>query len=63
VKGLQKLNFTADVQTGKNVLGAGRIRLYLYFNQYVDLLVGPVFFLDSALQPGEASTCGLPSWM
>jgi hypothetical protein len=54
VKGLQKLNFTADVQTGKNVLGAGGFGLYLYFNQYVDLLVGPVFFLDSNLQPGGA---------
>jgi hypothetical protein len=54
VKGLQKLNFTADVQTGKNVLGAGGFGLYLYFNQYVDLLVGPVFFFDSNLQPGGA---------
>jgi hypothetical protein len=54
VKGLQKLNFTADVQTGKNVLGAGGFGLYFYFNQYVDLLVGPVFFLDSKLQPGGA---------
>ena len=54
VKGLQKLNFTADVQTGKNVLGAGGFGLYLYFNQYIDLLVGPVFYLDSKLQPGGA---------
>lgn len=54
VKGLQKLNFTADVQTGKNILGAGGFGLYLYFNQYVDLLVGPVFFFDSKLQPGGA---------
>ena len=52
--GLQKLNFTADIQTGKNVLGAGGFGLYLYFNQYVDLLIGPVFFLDSKLQPGGA---------
>ena len=52
--GLQKLNFTADVQTGKNVLGGGGFGLYLYFNQYVDLLIGPVFYFDSKLQPGGA---------
>lgn len=54
VKGLQKLNFAADVQTGKNALGAGGFGLYFYFNQYIDLLTGPVFFFDSKLQPGGA---------
>jgi len=54
LKGLNKLNVTADVQTGKNVLGGGGAGLYLYFNQYISLLVGPVWFTDRALQPGGA---------
>jgi hypothetical protein len=52
VKGLKKINFTADVQTGKNVLGAGGVGVYLYFTDTIDLLTGPVFFFDKALQPG-----------
>ncbi len=52
VKGLEKINFTADVQTGKNVLGAGGVGVYLYFTDTIDLLTGPVFFFDKALQPG-----------
>jgi hypothetical protein len=52
VKGLKKINFTADVQTGKNVLGAGGPGVYLYFTDTISLLLGPVFFFDKALQPG-----------
>jgi hypothetical protein len=52
VKGLKKINFTADVQTGKNVLGAGGVGVYFYFTDTIDLLTGPVFFFDKALQPG-----------
>jgi len=52
--GLQKINVTADVQTGKNVLGAGGAGVYVFFNDYVSLLVGPVFFTDKTLQPGHA---------
>jgi hypothetical protein len=54
LKGLQKVNFTADVQTGKNVLGAGGPGVYVFFTDYISLLVGPVFFVDKALQPGHA---------
>ena len=54
VTGLKKINLTADIQTGKNALGGGGFGVYLYFNDYVDLLVGPVFFTDSKLQPGGA---------
>jgi hypothetical protein len=54
LKGLKKINLTADVQTGKNVLGAGGGGVYLYFNDYISLLVGPVFFVDKALQRGGA---------
>src|SRR5205823_653543 len=52
LKGLQKLVIAADVMTGKNVLGAGGGGVYFYFNDYVDLLTGPVFFTDKLLQPG-----------
>jgi hypothetical protein len=52
VKGVKKINFTADVQTGKNVLGAGGAGLYVYFTDTISLLTGPVFFFDKALQPG-----------
>jgi len=51
-KGLKKLNFAADIQTGKNVLGAGGVGVYLYFTDTISLLNGPVWFLDKALQPG-----------
>jgi hypothetical protein len=51
-KGLKKINLTADVQTGKNVLGAWGFGSYFYFADGVSLLVGPVFFFDKALQPG-----------
>lgn len=52
MKGLKKINLTADVQTGKNVLGAGGVGVYLYFTDTISLLTGPVFFFDRALQPG-----------
>src|SRR5439155_793286 len=51
-KGLQKLNLTADIQTGKNVLGGGGVGLYFYFTPYIDLLTGPVWYTDRKLQPG-----------
>jgi hypothetical protein len=54
LKGLKKMNFAADVQTGKNVLGAWGFGTYIYFADNVSLLVGPVFFLDKNLQPGAS---------
>jgi hypothetical protein len=50
--GLKKIVLVADVQTGKNVFGAGGVGASLYFNDNVALLTGPVWFLDDALQPG-----------
>ena len=52
--GLKKITLTADVQTGKNALGGGGFGAYFFFNDYVSLLVGPVFFTDKQLQPGGA---------
>ena len=54
LKGLKKMNFAADVQTGKNVLGAWGFGTNVYFADNVSLLVGPVFFLDKNLQPGAS---------
>ena len=49
---LQKINVAADVQTGKNAFGAVGGGLYFYFTDKVDLLTGPVYFLDGGSQPG-----------
>lgn len=50
--GMDHMNLTWDVQTGKNVLGATGGGAYFYLTPKVDLLMGPVFFFDRALQPG-----------
>lgn len=52
--GLKKIVPAADFQSGKNALGAYGGGLYFYFTDAIDLLVGPVFFLEPALQPGGA---------
>jgi hypothetical protein len=52
LKGLKKIHLTADVQTGKNVLGAWGFGAAVYFTDSIALLTGPVFFLDEDLQPG-----------
>jgi hypothetical protein len=49
---LQKINITADVQTGKNAFGAAGGGIYFYFTDKVDVLTGPVYFFDPASQPG-----------
>ena len=54
LRGLRKLNVVADVQTGENVLGAWGFGSNVYFADNVSLLVGPVFFFDSDLQPGRS---------
>ena len=54
-KGLKKINLAADVQTGKNVLGAGGLGAYFYFTDTISLLTGPVWFFDKDLQPGGRS--------
>ena len=52
LKGLKKVNFIADAQTGKNVFGAWGAGATIYVADNASLIVGPVFFLDKALQPG-----------
>ncbi len=53
--GLAKLNIAGDIQTGKNALAAWGFGVYFYFTPAIDLLVGPVFFLNDKVQPGGAS--------
>jgi hypothetical protein len=52
--GLSKVDIIADVQTGKNALGAGAGGLDIYFNDYIGLIIGPVFYFDRAVQPGQS---------
>src|SRR5256885_10929503 len=49
---LTKINFAADVQTGKNAFGAAGGGITMYFTDKIDLLTGPVYFFDSGSQPG-----------
>ena len=55
LKGLEKIDIIADIQTGKNVVGGGGFGAAIYFTDSVSLIVGPVFYFDSTLQPGGAS--------
>lgn len=50
--GLKKLIVVADAQTGNNVYGAAGGGVYFYFNDYIDILTGPVYFFDATAQPG-----------
>jgi hypothetical protein len=50
--GLKKLLLVADAQTGNNVYGAVGGGVYLYFNDLIDILTGPVYFFDADMQPG-----------
>jgi hypothetical protein len=54
VTGLKKIVPAADFQSGENALGAVGGGLYFYFTDAIDLLVGPVFFLEPEVQPGGA---------
>lgn len=47
---LDKIVLAADVQAGKNVLGAWGGGIYFYFTPQIDLLTGPVFFLNRNAQ-------------
>jgi hypothetical protein len=47
--GLDKIIFLADVATGKNWMGAAGGGIGLYFTPSIDILTGPVVFLDKDL--------------
>ncbi len=66
--GLTKINFMADVQTGKNAFGAWGAGIGLYFTPAIDILTGPVFFFDQAATvqlpgPGFAPGTARPSML
>jgi hypothetical protein len=52
--GLNKVNFFADLQTGNSALGAWGAGIGLYFTPAIDVLTGPIFFLNERTQPGGA---------
>ncbi len=52
LKGLYKINFFADVQTGNNAFGAVAGGVGVYLTPAIDILTGPVFFLNKYSQPG-----------
>jgi hypothetical protein len=49
---LTKINVLGDVQTGKNAFGAVGGGVALYFTDKIDVITGPVYFLDPGAQPG-----------
>lgn len=53
--GLNKIVFLADAMTGKNAFGAVGGGIGFYFTPSIDILTGPVFFLDKDLQPGGSA--------
>lgn len=55
-KGLRKVNFLVDLQTGKNDFGAWAIGSNIFFADNVSLLVGPAFFFDRNAQPNHADS-------
>jgi hypothetical protein len=52
--GLSKINFVADVASGKNWMGAVAGGIGLYFTPAIDVLTGPVWFLDGDLYKGTS---------
>ncbi|MEI7705743.1 MAG: hypothetical protein WCK73_14235 [Deltaproteobacteria bacterium] len=52
LKGLNKINFFADIQTGNNAYSAAAAGIGIYFTPSIDILTGPVFFLNKYSQPG-----------
>jgi len=52
LKGLNKINFFADIQTGNNAYSAVAAGIGIYFTPSIDILTGPVFFLNKYSQPG-----------
>lgn len=55
VPGLNKVNFFADFMTGSNSYGAVGGGVGIFFTPAIDILTGPVFFLESAAQPNASS--------
>lgn len=54
-----KVMFAADYASGKNTIGGGGLGLYYFFTKDIDLLAGPVWFNDRALNGGMKWTVQL----
>lgn len=54
-----KFVFAADYASGKNAIGGGGLGMYVYFTRNIDLLTGPVWFNDHALNGGMKWTMQL----
>jgi hypothetical protein len=52
---LHKLNLAVDGMSGSNAFGAVGAGLGIFFTPAINLLTGPVFFLESRAQPNGAS--------
>ncbi len=52
IPGLDHLNLTWDIQSGRNALGATGAGIVAYFTPAIDLITGPVWFFDNDVQPG-----------
>ena len=65
--GLNKINFIADVQSGKNAFGAVGAGIGVYFTPSIDILTGPVYFFDpnatSQIAGPGFGTAVRPSWL
>jgi len=55
LKGLYKINFFADIQTGNNAFSAAGGGIGVFFTPSIDILTGPVFFLNKYTQPGMST--------
>jgi hypothetical protein len=53
--GLDKIVVIADAMTGKSAFGAVGGGLAFYFTPAIDVITGPVFFLEKGLQPGGSA--------
>lgn len=54
-----KVMLAADYASGKNAIGGGGVGLYYFFTKDIDLLVGPVWFNDHAINGGMKWTVQL----
>lgn len=55
---LDKVYFSADVQTGENVFGAAAAGVYVYFTPAIDVALAGVYFFAPETQPGGARWMG-----
>ena len=55
LKGIYKINFFADIMTGNSAFAAAGGGIGVYFTPSIDILTGPVFFLNKYAQPAQST--------